>query len=168
MFRVLPGLPPYGPPAKPFGSDQGRYREGFVVEFQDENATWIGNFIGGGTDFDRVLEHPDGRSAIVIASGLGFTIDPHAREATSMFGGLITGVVYSGRDRIVFSTFTEFEAHGPAGREWRTRQLSGDGFRFLRIEGATLRGEAWSPSPDTWREFSVELATGEATGGAYP
>jgi hypothetical protein len=148
---------------------QGTHREGFVVEFKDVNGAWDGNFQRGVTGFDVALEHPDGRSVIVIAGGQGYVVDRPVQRVTSMFGrASVTGVVYNGGDLLVFSTFTEFEAYGPAGHAWRTRRLSWDGFRSLQIDGDTLSGEGWTFAGDKWIEFSVQLATGEPVGGAYP
>ena len=48
-FRVLKGLPPYGPMEKPFPERFGRSgSEGFVVEFlPEESEKWVGNFEPG-------------------------------------------------------------------------------------------------------------------------
>jgi hypothetical protein len=167
--RALPGLPSYGPPPVQFSATgQSKHREGFVVEFNYENGPWIGNFQRGTTGFDIVLEHPDGRSVIVIAGGAGYVIDPGAQNATSMFGGTVAGLIDTRSGQVVFSTSTEFEAYGPAGLNWRTRRLSWDGFRSVRVEGDNLKGEGWTFDGNMWIEFSVQLATGEATGGACP
>jgi hypothetical protein len=150
-----------------FPSGSGRYREGFVVEFQNETGAWVGNFMGGATGFTKVFEHLDGRSVIVIAGGQGYVVNSDSQEV-STFGGALTGIAYRGVDRFVFSTFTELEAYGTTGLRWRTRRLSWDGFRSFRAEGGILQGEAWTPIGEKWTEFSVDLSTGEATGGAYP
>jgi hypothetical protein len=139
-----------------------------VVRFTDDNGEWVGNFQRGGIGFDIALEHPDGRSVLLIAGGQGYVVDPHAKKVTSMFSGAVTAAVHTGGDRVVFSTFTEFVGYGATGFQWRTRRLSWDGFRSFRVEGGILQGEAWTPIGDKWAEFSVDLSTGEATGGAYP
>jgi hypothetical protein len=126
-FQVLSGLPPYGPLPKQFPSGSGRYREGFVVEFQNENDVWIGNFIGGATRFSSVFDHLDGPSVIVIAGGQGYVVDVNSQDVSSAFGGSLTGIVDSGVHRFVFSTFTTFEAYGSTGLMWQTRRLSWDG-----------------------------------------
>ena len=167
-FQVLPGLPPYGPLPKHFPSSSGRYREGLVLEFQGENDVWIGNFISGATGFSSVFDHFDGRSVIVIAGGQGYLVDVAAQDVTSTFGGDLTGIVDSGTHLFVFSTFTTLAAYGSTGLKWRIRRLSWDGFRSFRVNNGIVHGEAWTPCGDHWIEFSVDLSTGEATGGAYP
>jgi hypothetical protein len=167
-FQVLPGLPPYGPLPKQFQRGNGRYREGFVVEFENDNGAWVGNFLGGATGFSTVCNHPDERSLIVIAGGQGYVVDPATQKVSLMFGGALTGIAHAEVDRLVFSTFTGFEAYGRGGLEWQTRRLSWDGFQLLRIDGGILHGEAWTPIGGKWMEFHVDLSTGQATGGAYP
>jgi hypothetical protein len=119
-FQVLLGVPPYGPLPQQFGATgEGRYLAGFVVEFRDENGAWVGNFMGGATGFNTVFECPYGRSVAVIAAGQGYMVDPRVQKVTSMFGGTITGVAHTGADRVVFSTFADFEAYGARGRIWQ-------------------------------------------------
>src|SRR4051812_8574173 len=66
MFRVLPGLPAYGPLAQPFPASWGRVgREGVVVEFTDATgAVWVGNFSPGLGRVSAVFAHPDGRRVL--------------------------------------------------------------------------------------------------------
>ncbi|TWT74503.1 hypothetical protein Pla123a_33260 [Posidoniimonas polymericola] len=56
---------------------------------------------------------------------------------------------------------------GASGLAWKTRRLSWDGFRELRVAGSSLFGEAYTPMGDSWHEFEVDLETGEAVGGSY-
>ena len=144
------------------------HREGFVVEFRYDNEVWVGNFQRGLSGFDATITHPDGRSVIVIAGGQGYVIDPRVQNAISTFGGGISSVADAHPHRVVFSTLTEFSAYGAKGEEWRTRRLSWDGFRAIRVEGDTLNGEGWTPAGERWVAFSVDLSTGQAIGAAYP
>jgi hypothetical protein len=59
-FEILPGLPPYGPPAEAFPGNYGKHREGFVVRFTpDEGESWAGNFQPGARGCDGVFAHPN-------------------------------------------------------------------------------------------------------------
>jgi hypothetical protein len=69
---------------------------------------------------------------------------------------------------LVFCTFTGLEAFGRDGALWRTRQLSWDGLRSLRVEDGDLVGEGGTFAGDRWIGFRVDLASGTAVGGAYP
>jgi len=70
-FEILPGLPPYGPPAISFTpSGSLEFREGLVVRFCPDGAEpWIGNFLGGMTSCRAVLQHPNGSDVIVVVDG---------------------------------------------------------------------------------------------------
>ena len=140
---------------------QERYHEGSVVEFMHGNSSWVGNFAGGATGFDTVFEHPSWRSVIVIARGQGYIVDPRAQKVTLVFGGAITALVHSCSDRLVFSTFTEFEAYGAAGQVWRTSRLSWDGFRSIRVDGDALTGEGWTPPVILGLSFASNLPQGK-------
>jgi hypothetical protein len=168
-FEVQQGLPPYGPLPYQFSpNDHGAHWEGLVVQFKVEGELWVGNFQRGGTQFDAAITHPDGRLVIIVAGGQGYMIDPSARSRLAIFGGDITGEIRNGTEQIIFSTFTDVRIFGPARQERRSRRLSWDGLRLLRVEGGLLHGEGWTLDGDRWVEFMVDLATGEASGGAYP
>jgi hypothetical protein len=72
-FKILPGLPPYGPLALPFPEEgRGSFSEGLVVKFSPFNKqAWVGNFHRGLSGPDIVLEYPDQRQMIVIAGIAG-------------------------------------------------------------------------------------------------
>jgi hypothetical protein len=92
-FEILAGLPPYGPAALPFPeSGERAFREGLVVRFRNEEGdSWIGNFQRGYLEsFDFIVDHPDGRQAIVIAGGEGYFVDLRSRRQTHGFGGDIS------------------------------------------------------------------------------
>jgi hypothetical protein len=80
-FEILPGLPPYGPPAISLtGHGEREFREGLVVRFYPKGSDpWIGNFVGGIFDCTTVLDHPNGRDLIVVACGDTCIIDPEDR-----------------------------------------------------------------------------------------
>src|SRR5262249_4793983 len=77
QFRTLPGLPPYGPLAKPFPSSWGRSgREGLVVEFSAGDAVrWVGNFRPGINGVTQVLHHPNRRCVLVLSTGDLWAVD---------------------------------------------------------------------------------------------
>ena len=78
LFRILPGLSATGPWPEQFtATGRGSHSEGVVVEFNpDTSRSWVGNFQPGGTAYDTVIVHPNGREVIVIAHGQAYLIDP--------------------------------------------------------------------------------------------
>ena len=170
-FTIQEGLPPYGPAALPFPeSGQSAFREGLVIRFSGTTGdSWIGNFQRGFPDgFDFVVDHPDGRHVIIIAGGTGYIVDPGLRRQTHLFGG---GVDFAqdvqGLGLVVFSDGVSFGAIDAGGTRWRSEQVSWDGIRNIVVDDATLRAEAWSPIPDRWHPFELNLLTGATSGAIY-
>jgi hypothetical protein len=168
---ILPGLPPYGPPAIGFSAtDSGLHSEGLVVEFQvDDAPTWVGNFIPGLSDFDYVGHHPNGKDILVISGGQAYLVDPVQRACSEMFGAAIVSVqAHPSRNWLILNDQDLFFfAVSPSGVAWRSPRVSWDGLRNVRTEGESIVGEAWEPG-DSWFPFKIDVNTGELTGGSYP
>ena len=169
-FQRLPGLPAYGAPAVPFPTEWGRVgREGVVVEFSDAHGgTWVGNFAPGLGGATVVVAHPDGARVLVLAAGATWAVEPDARTAADL--GLEADGVWAiagSSDLVLSRQGLALARLGAAGIRWHTRRLAWDGFRDVRMAGPLLQGDAWDAVNDRWRAFSVDLATGRATGGAY-
>jgi len=170
-FEILPGLPPYGPPALPFPeSGYHAFSEGLVVRFDTAtNGVWTGNFQRGLSKFDKVIAHPNSRYVIVISGGDGYVIDPELQKAVQKFGGYLT-YFESLREpeMFLFGDNNSFSAFGRDGELWSSGRLSWDGFRDILCDGSTLRAEAYSPMGDLWYPFELDLLTGIATDAIYP
>ena len=166
-FERLPGLPPYGPLARAFGGPQ--YREGLVVRFWTTGGeTWVGNFHGGHGRAEGVVDHPDNRRVVVLASGQGYVVDPEAPNDVSIFAfGIHEFFALPEFNAILFVDDVELETINKEGRWWRTSRISWDGIRHIKIEGANLYGEAFTPVGEIWVPFTVDLRTGECAGSAY-
>lgn len=80
-YRILSGLPPYGPPAISF-PDPKAFREGLVVEFvPDSSSPWIGNFQQFSAHLPNTVHIELGSSAVVVvAGGAGYVIDCEQRR----------------------------------------------------------------------------------------
>ena len=167
--RLLGGLPPYGPMATAFPSEWGRLgREGIVVEFKTEGSTWVANFQPGlgGLNFAQV--HPNGRDAVVVASGDLWVVNPVQRSAERLLPALNAALEVRDPDGWVFSRQgLALARFGPEGLVWHTRRLSWDGFDQLSIVHGQVTGLAWSPMDDHWYPFQVDLFTGRSTGGSF-
>lgn len=167
---MLPGLPATGPWPEQFSaSGHGSHSEGFVVEFFPEGKpTWIGNFQPGSTDFSAVLPHPDGRSLVVIAGGQAYVVDQGERRLVGVSGGALdVALANPASNALVVGDGIRLEAWDFSGLRWRSRRISWDGMRAVRIDGDKIKGEAWSVLDDCYYPFAVDMTTGTADGGSY-
>ncbi len=172
QFEVLPGLPPYGEPARVFSATgTGAHSEGLVVRFTPPSArSWVGNFVPGQISaYELLAAHPNGRDAFVIAGGQGYVVNPLSQQIVETFGGaIVDAFMYPTKSALVLNhQDIRFEAIGAGGRSWLTRRISWDGMRSIERIGAMLTGEAWEPGADLWHPFRVDLNTGAVEGGSY-
>jgi hypothetical protein len=63
--------------------------------------------------------------------------------------------------------YVEFLGYSDERVPWETPRLSWDGFRNVEVGQGTMAGEAWCAVRGRWLPFSVDVATGRVTGGAY-
>jgi hypothetical protein len=168
VFRILAGLPPYGPLAMPFPTEWGRLgREGFVIEFTDSAGDrWTANFRPGLGGLNGVGPHPDGRHVLVFAGGDAWSVDPDQREAVLVGNAIDAQWVVPG-GLVLSRQGLAFLRLAASGTLWHTRRLSWDGFQNVLIHGETLTADAWSPLDDSWVPCWVDLASGRSHGGSY-
>lgn len=169
LFRLLPGLPPYGPQAPSFPESHVG-SEGLVVEFMPEtDRAWVANFQAGIGGYTGVHLHPNGNEVVVFFEGNAFVVDPVDRQVREEdVPGAIAGV-WEVRDPPGFILDRQgmaFERLSAGGLLWHTRRLSWDGFRNVLLGRDGIRGEAWSIL-DRWIPFTVNITTGESEGGSF-
>jgi hypothetical protein len=169
-FEILPGLPPYGPMALSFTIHGAReHREGLVVRFYPPvSEPWIGNFLGGMTACNAVLDHPNGMDVIVVAQGEACVVDPESRVIRDRIASTIEEVIpLPSLESIIFRGFTNFTAVKADNSGWRSPRISWDGLRNIEVHGAELLGEAYTPVADEWVPFKLDLLTGHCSDGIY-
>ncbi|WP_431204774.1 hypothetical protein ACQ86E_06895 [Bradyrhizobium betae] len=169
-FEVLPGLPPYGPPAVSFTQNGPReWREGQVVCFYpSDSEPWVGNFLGGLTRFSAVLNHPNGSDVIVIAMGEAVIVDPETRSLRDSIGSQIEEIFVLEEEKfVVFRSIVDFCAMAADNTKWHSPRISWDGFRNLTRRGLELSGEAWTPIEDAWVPFKLDLSNGQCLDAIY-
>jgi hypothetical protein len=169
-FEVLPGLPPYGPMAVSFSKNGVReHREGLVVRFYPTSAEpWVGNFIGGMTACNIVLDHPNQTCVIVVAQGEACIVDPERRAILDRMSADIKQVIsLPSLGSVVFQHLTDFSAMKADNSSWRSTRISWDGFRSVTVRETELLGEAYTPISDAWVPFKLDLLTGRCTDGIY-
>jgi hypothetical protein len=169
-FEVLPGLPAYGPMALSFTRHGAReYREGLVVRFHPSSSEpWVGNFIGGETACNFVLDHPNGTDVIVVAQGEAYIVNPENRTIRQTIAGDVEEIFPLPSLRsIVFRCMVDFTAVTADDTGWRSPRISWDGLRNIEVGGTELVGEAYTPIEDTWVPFTLDLLTGRCPDGIY-
>ena len=66
---------------------------------------------------------------------------------------------------LLFASFHSVEAWGAEGRRWQSGRLSWEGLRLGAATADTLQGWGWDMRSDTEMEFTLDLRTGEHSGG---
>ncbi len=169
-FRIIPGLPPYGPLPKSFPISWGkRGQEGLVVEFTlGASDPWVGNFGGGPGGASRVLHHPDLRRVLVLSSGDLWVVDVANQTAEELETGVDEIWQVPGASDVVLSRQgLAFLRLAPTRTVWHTRRLSWDGFSEVVLTDESIHGLAWSPIDSYWHPFSVDMLTGKSSGGSF-
>lgn len=116
----------------------------------------VGNFQRGLTNYDAVLL-PNGHSAIVIAGGQGYLIDPKDRRLVGLFGAQLQNAMFlPDTETVVISNGLWLEGHGGNGVLWRTRRVSWDGIWDLFEDNGRLSGKCWDAVNDIEGSFSIE------------
>ncbi len=172
LWKVLDGLPAYGPMAEPFSATgQGTHCEGLVVRFNASTGEWTGNFQRGISSLDDIFEHPDGQHIVVVAGGMAYIVDVEGKRLVAHFGaGCIEHIInISGKDYVILSNGIRFEAMGPDGLLWRSRRISWDGMRNISLDETFICGEAYAPEGQNgaWYSFELDVITGNFSGGSY-
>ena len=68
---------------------------------------------------------------------------------------------------LLFAGHQNLAAWGSEGLAWQTARLSWEGLRITAVQPATLTGFGWDLHTDRELPFTVDLATGTHTGGAF-
>ncbi len=168
-FKILEGLPATGDLPIQFSSTgMGMHSEGLVAEFWSEssNESWIGNFQRGNNLFDHAVQHPNLVDVLVIAGGEAYVVNPGGRTLQETFGGTFeTIIAVPDQSLFILGTSVDFEALGSKGRARRSARIALDGITSMKLENGMLTGEAYTLE-DQWIPFTLDVASGEFTGGA--
>jgi hypothetical protein len=68
---------------------------------------------------------------------------------------------------IVYFEQFKFYAYGSSNCIWKSKRITFDKVRLLKIENNKLLGEAANIYGDKWIPFEIDLCTGESKGGSY-
>jgi hypothetical protein len=145
------------------------HREGLVVRFYPRKSEpWVGNFMGGLTAFNIVLEHPNKIYIIVVAWGEAHIVDPERRIVVDRVSMEVSRVIsLPSLGSVIFQGLTDFVAIRADNSGWISPRISWDGFRNVDVHETELFGEAYSWIGDIWAPFKLDLLTGHCTDGIY-
>ncbi len=144
-----------------------------LLRAQPESAAVMATFALGFAD--PTLPHgvwscPNPRQVCAIAGGYAYIVDAYRPEEWMQIPYRPVTWVRPAREQalLLFARFHTLWALGAGGRAWETSRVSWEGLRVTEIEGGRLRGFGWDLDTDTEVAFTVDLATGQHTGGAGP
>jgi hypothetical protein len=169
--RVLPGLPAYGPEPLRFQAvPHQRGREGLVLEVRWDARQWIGNFQRGDGKLNAIYATPSGDTVCVVAGGRGYWVaTPNPQQYELVMAYPIQDVrAIIELELLIFADYTALVAYGTSGLRWKSRRVSWDGIRILRVDEQGVVGRAWDATKDQEVDFFVDAATGRLEGGAAP
>lgn len=134
---------------------------------------WIGIF-GPGYESPRaitgVYSCPHHEEICVVVQGEGYiisVIDPSMSSLIGVFPILEVHVLLE-EQLLLFVNFTHIVAYGVKGIAWSTERLSWDGLKVVKITSRFIEGIAWDAPSEQEVGFTVDLKTGEHTGGSSP
>jgi len=111
--------------------------------------------------------HPDDLCA--IAGGYGYiirTTQPLRSEFLSI-RPVIAVLPILENNVLIFVGFHTLLAYGRDGQLWQSARLTWEGVRIAEISNGQIHGFGWDMPSDTDIAFTVDLATGHHTGGAF-
>lgn len=110
---------------------------------------------------------PNPRQMCAIAGGYAYVIDVDSPEHWMQIPYRpVTWVDAAPEHKLLlFASFHRLWALGVEGKAWETKRLSWEGLRVTEIDGRHLHGFGWELDTDTEVPFTVNLTTGDHTGG---
>ncbi|MBF0215851.1 MAG: hypothetical protein HQL30_02535 [Candidatus Omnitrophica bacterium] len=167
-YEVLDVLPANGPMWISVSKDNTQlFSQGFVVKFFKQDGTdWVANFKRGATQLNDVVELSD-KTIFVFAGGAIYQMDPDKIIPIRILHGNYDQIIATPiKDLYILSdSFVALAAMDSGGIKWRTERLAWDGLRSVRVDGNSITGEAYDAIDSDWKEFEVDINTGETLRG---
>jgi hypothetical protein len=134
------------------------------------SSGWIGQFRRGSGDLDRGLSTPSPDHVCVIAGGIAYWVDVSRPTQYTVLPPFPVQDVRAApeRDIMIFVDFTRIYAYGNRGHLWTSPRISSDGIKIGHVDADQVDGVAWDAAIEREVAFSVDLETGELSGGAAP
>ncbi len=111
---------------------------------------------------------PNPRQVCALAGGYAYVVDIDQPEKWMQIPYRpVTWVNVAPEQKLLlFASFHRLWALGVEGKAWETGRLSWEGLRVSGTDGQRLHGFGWDLETDSEVPFTVDLATGQHTGGA--
>ena len=104
-----------------------------------------------------------------VAGGYAYLVDTAAPERSEQVGlrPVVEVRALEAEQLLVFAGFHAVVAWGEDGLRWQTGRLSWEGVTLGAVREGRLEGMGWEMMSDREMRFSIDLRTGEHTGGGY-
>jgi hypothetical protein len=116
-----------------------------------------------------IFSCPNADELCAVAGGYAYVLDANRPErSTHLPMKPVTEVrILKAHGLLVFIGFHTLLAWGRDGLRWQTGRLTWEGLRITAVEAGRLHGIGWNLPTDKDIPFTVDLATGEHTGGGF-
>jgi len=136
----------------------------------EKGDPWLGTFAFGTVEpkgISGIFTTPSPDRLCVVARGEGYFIS--ASTPTTWEPVQATPIIdvrpIRAQGVIVFASYTDLVAYGPAGIKWRTQRLTWDNLKITEVTDSFIKGEFWDILSEAMAGFTVDLATGTHQGG---
>ena len=116
-----------------------------------------------------VFSSPNPAELCAIAGGYAYLIDTDNPPLSTLLPQKpVTAIHVLPRHRLLlFTGFQTLLAWGESGLAWHSQRLTWEGLQLTGIEGTTLHGTGWNLISDRTVPFTLDLLTGQHSGGGF-
>jgi hypothetical protein len=113
---------------------------------------------------------PNPDELCALAGGYAYLIDTAQPTRSTLLNmrPVVEVLPVPAANLLVFAGHHHLAAWGREGLAWQTARLTWEGLRITGVDSARLSGFGWDLRTDRELPFTVDLATGAHTGGAFP
>lgn len=147
-------------------------KDGLLLLIKPDGAEpWIGTFADGshGAKFQNgVYTTPDPDRLCVVSYGKGYIVsarDPQKIETVNLIPILDVRPV-TRKGLLIFADYIQLLAYDKTGICWRTKRIAWDDLSINEITDDQIHGEYRDYRSEKSEKFTVDLTTGEVSGGA--
>jgi hypothetical protein len=172
--------PPLIAPARQFtwpqrvpGEEDALARGALLVQVKPSSGgTFIATCAAGFRDpsaLSGIWSCPRPDDILAIAGGYAFLADTLTPERCNFLTPkpVVQVLAAPEHNLLLLAGFHTIAALGPSGPAWETARLTWEGLTLTAIRDNHLHGLGWDMRTDRELPFTVDLATGQHTGGAF-
>lgn len=174
------GAPPLIAPARQFtwpqrvaGEEDALARGALLVQVKPASGgTFLVTCAAGFTDpksLSGIWSCPRPNDILAVAGGYAYFADTLAPERCTFLTPkpVVQVLTAPEHNLLLLAGFHTIAAIGANGLAWETARLTWEGLTALEIRNNQLHGLGWDMRTDRELPFSVELSTGQHSGGAF-